>query len=206
MTKKHGIYWVLAAIAFFMLPIIVVATDKTVYLPIIGEAGGDVPKRYNIGDTGPAGGFVFYVDSDRQHGLEAAPSDQSIGIRWYNGSYTNTEAHGDGVGAGEMNTMLIIANQGSDSDSYAAGLCANLVITNAGIAYGDWYLPSKEELNLMYNNLHVAGKGDFASYFYWSSSEYTDNGAWDQYFLSGIQDVVNKEVANRIRVRAIRAF
>jgi hypothetical protein len=109
---------------------------------------------YAIGDTGPAGGWVFYVDVNGQHGLEAALTDQSPGIRWDNGgASTNTEARGDGVGAGEMNTMLIIANQGSDSSTYAAGLCANLVITNAGVDYGDWYLPSKFELNLMYLNI-----------------------------------------------------
>jgi hypothetical protein len=104
-----------------------------------------------------------------------------------------------------MNTMLIIANQGSDSNSYAAGLCANY----QGGGYGDWYLPSKEELNLMYNNLHVADKGGFASAFYWSSSEYSDklygtDFAWAQDFSFGGQDIPSKRGA--LRVRAVRAF
>src|SRR5690606_33402763 len=81
---------------------------------------------YSVGDFAH-GGIVFWVDETGQHGLVAAKVDQNngIGIQWNNGSSTNTEASGDGVYAGEMNTMLIIANQGSDSNNYAAGICAN---------------------------------------------------------------------------------
>jgi hypothetical protein len=168
---------------------------------------------YAIGDLGPAGGWVFYVEADGRHGLEAAPSDQSGAIQWYNGLSTNTEARGDGIGAGEMNTMLIIANQGFDSNSYAAGLCANLVITNAttSVDYGDWYLPSKYELNLMYQNLHFpglpppVGVGGFASNDYWSSSEFNGLVAWFQIFTNGGQGSLTKN-STSVGVRAVRAF
>ncbi len=166
---------------------------------------------YELGGTGPAGGFIFFVDSSGQHGLEAAPEDQGTGIRWHNGTDTDTEAHGDGVGAGEMNTMLIIANQGSDSDSYAAGLCANLVIYYAGVYYGDWYLPSEEELNLMWENLADSdgdgvnsGLGDFAEEYYWSSTERNSANAWDMNFAHGSQNTYYKDTL--LRVRAVRAF
>jgi hypothetical protein len=156
MKKNYRKLRVLAVTVFFMLPLFAAAADKTVYLPIIGKAEGNT-THYEIGDTGPAGGIVFFVHTDGQHGLEAAPSDQGNGIRWYNGKDTYTEALGDGVGAGEMNTMLIIAKQGNDSKSYAAGLRANLVITNGDVKYGDWYLPSKEELDLLYSQKDIVG-------------------------------------------------
>ena len=200
MRKKSGIYWLLAATTLLLLFSLAAVADKTVYLPIIGKAESRNALLYKIGDTGPAGGFVFFVSSDGHHGLEAAPSDQSTGIRWYNGSYTNTEALGDGVGAGEMNTMLIIANQGSDSNSYAAGLCANY---QSG-GYGDWYLPSGDELNLMHNNLHLAGKGGFAIAVYWSSTEFSRLLAQFQDFSSGYVHFNNKNFT--LRVRAVRAF
>lgn len=40
MGKKSGIYWLLAGVAtaFFILPSLAVAADKTVYIPIIGKA------------------------------------------------------------------------------------------------------------------------------------------------------------------------
>jgi hypothetical protein len=171
------------------------------YIPSIPYS----PLIYAIGDVGPAGGWVFYVDEDGLHGLEAAPEDQSGGIRWWNGTYTNTEALGNGVGAGEMNTMLIIANQGYDSNSYAAGLCANLVITSAGVDYGDWYLPSEYELNLMYTNLSKAGVGHFDEWgYYWSSTEYDTNHAYYRYFQGGTEWGDAKQ--SESRVRAARAF
>jgi hypothetical protein len=191
-----------------------IATNTTA----IAGLQSDLPTFYTIGDTGPAGGIVFYVDGDGLHGLEAAPSDQSTGIRWSNGSDTNTEAHGDGVGAGKMNTMLIIANQGSDSNSYAAGICANLMITYNGVSYGDWYLPSKYELNLMWENLADSDSdntnpgtsdpnnlGGFANAYYWSSSETSSGTAWGQYFNYGLQGYGSKGGAG-VRVRAVRAF
>jgi len=164
------------------------------------------PTVYAIGDTGPAGGWVFYVDADGRHGLEAAPTDQSAGIQWNNGSFTDTEANGDGLGAGEMNTMLIIANQGSDSTTYAAGISASLVIAGTGAVYGDWYLPSKFELNLMYLNIGQGSTnvGGFASDGYWSSSEFASSGALGENFFNGSQFSFNKTFP--LRVRAVRAF
>jgi hypothetical protein len=176
---------------------------------------------YALGDTGPAGGFVFYITADGLHGLEAAPSDQDTGtgIRWYNDSYTDTSAIGDGVGAGAMNTMLIIANQGADSTTYAAGIADNLVIKHLNVDYGDWYLPSKYELNLMWKNLADPNEdgrgaaldgdsvGGFASVGpgYWSSSQSNFNYAWFQYFANGNQ-FGNFDIYDTLRVRAVRAF
>ena len=65
---------------------------------------------------------------------------------------------------------------------------------------GDWRLPDKEELNLMYRNLHLKGTGGFANGFYWSSSENSSNIAWYQYFDSGSQSFTNKNYNNRVRL------
>ena len=167
---------------------------------------------YSVGDFAQ-GGIVFWVDETGQHGLVAAKIDQNGGsvIQWYNGSYTDTEAKGDGVYAGEMNTMLIIANQGSNSNDYAAGVCANYTVTEGGVTYGDWYLPSKEELDLMYQNKATIdataganGGSGFASAYYWSSTESSSNFAWSQFFGDGFQS--NDSKMNIDRVRAVRAF
>ncbi len=142
------------------------------------------------------GGIIFWLDATGQHGLIAATADQSEGIQWYNGSYTTTNAVRDGIGAGMYNTERIIANQGAGS--YAAQLCANY----QGGGYGDWYLPSKYELNLLY--LQKDAVGGFASSYYWSSTEYNNNGAQKQYFYDGSQYLDDKK--NNYRVRAVRAF
>ncbi|MEN8180666.1 MAG: DUF1566 domain-containing protein [Pseudomonadota bacterium] len=193
MNKKYGVSWLLAVTAMFILPLVAAAADKTVYLPIIGNATG-----YKISDTGPAGGKVFFVSSDGLHGLEAT-SGRSISQDyklWYNGAYITTNAKRGGVNAGQLNTERIINHQGAGD--YAAQLCANY----QGGGYGDWYLPSKEELNLLYLQKDVVG--GFDDVHYWSSTEINNLDAWTQYFLNGFQSAYQKNVWRR--VRCIRAF
>ena len=151
------------------------------------------------------GGKVFYVYDNGKHGLIAATSDQSTGIRWYGGSNTNTRARADGVGAGLKNTALIIANQlAVDGNAFAATVCNEYSVTVDGVTYGDWYLPSKNELYLLYLQKSVVG--GFADDGYWSSTEYALSNAWFQTFYNDIgqQNTLNKNFT--LYVRAIRAF
>ena len=56
---------------------------------------------YEIGDTGPAGGLIFYVnenDSDEWHYLEAAPGDQGRNVAWGCSGTVIDGADGTGVG------------------------------------------------------------------------------------------------------------
>lgn len=130
--------------------------------------------KYEVGDFAQ-GGVVFWVDETGQHGLVAAKEDQNDGnrIKWDNENSIATEAHSEGMYAGEMNTMLIVSHQGSPSDEYAAGVCANYAVTENGVTYSDWYLPSKGELDLMYQNKVVInsvsesnGGSGFVDYWY----------------------------------------
>jgi hypothetical protein len=148
-----------------------------------------------IGDS-YQGGKIFWLDASGQHGLIAATADQSTGIQWYNGSNTTTNSVRDGIGAGKFNTERIIANQGPGA--YAAQICANY----KGGNYGDWYLPSKYELNLLY--LQKAAIGGFRGLDYWSSTEYGSNDAWITDFANGFPYYYNK--SNGVSVRSVRAF
>lgn len=173
------------------------ATDKTKLNAIAIPA-------HTIGES-YGGGIIFYLDASGKHGLIAATTDQSTGIQWYNGSYTNTTAFASSVGAGDGNTSMIVFNQGAGA--YAAKLCYDL---NTG-GFTDWYLPSKYELNLMYQNigqgnlLGLGNVGGFAYNYYWSSTENYTNLAWFQcFFCSGSQNYGYKNLTNY--VRAVRAF
>ena len=156
-----------------------------------------------IGDS-YQGGIIFWLDATGQHGLIAATADQNTGIQWYNGTYRYTGTAGDGLYAGAMNTAMIVATQMADnqSGSFAAKVCADYSVTVGGVTYGDWYLPSKYELNLLY--LQKIAVGGFASAYYWSSTEGNDYAAWIQDFDGGTQRSNYKNLA--LRVRAVRAF
>jgi hypothetical protein len=150
------------------------------------------------------GGIIAYIlqpgdsgyDANVVHGLIAAPSDQSIGIVWYNGSYVTTGATATALGTGNANTNTIVSVQGNGN--YAAKLCYDLVLNG----YSDWYLPSMDELNKLYINRTAIG--GFAAAYYWSSSEYDSSRAWFQYFSVGNQ--YNYGKYNTYYVRAVRAF
>ena len=160
---------------------------------------------YAIGDT-HQGGIIFYLDASGKHGLISAPTDQSFGIQWYNGSYVDTYAYGNGIGAGEGNSQGIRRWQGYCSSCYASELCQDLSLGGET----DWYLPSKYELNLMFENigqgnaLGLGNIGNFANNVYWSSTEGDGNNAWRQGFIGGYQYDDNKVYTSY--VRAVRAF
>ena len=173
----------------------------------------DTSTTYSIGDFAH-GGIVFWVDETGQHGLVCAKEDQSTGVRWYAGTNGNTQAKGDGPYSGEENTLIIISAQvpiGDDGSTYAARICNELQISEGGKTYGDWYLPSKEELNIMYHNKTTieatafsnGGDGFFID-IYWSSTEYEDDAAWTQSFYDGSQSLYYKDTTSN--VRAVRAF
>ncbi len=157
-----------------------------------------------IGDTGPAGGKVFYLsDSTGLHGLEAAPVDQSTGIQW-GCSGRIVGATGTAVGTGKANTMAINSQCGAGTAAYiAASYSLN--------GFTDWYLPSKDELNRMYLSIGqgaaapLTNVGGFASAWYWSSSEIINLSAWIQYFGDGSQYNYPSKY-DTLRVRAVRAF
>ena len=193
-------------------------TAKVGYTEELVSANTDVAANtakvgvttHAIGDSF-GGGIVFFVYDGGQHGLIAATADQSSGIRWHGGSYTNTRARADGIGAGLKNTAIIIANQGPvDGNAFAATVCNEYSVTLDGVTYGDWYLPSKYELNLMYENIgpgnfmELGNVGNFTTNYYWSSTEFVNDVAWRQFFSNGEQHYNNK--AFTLSVRAVRAF
>jgi hypothetical protein len=150
---------------------------------------------YYIGQS-YGGGIIFYVEASGQHGLIAASGDQSTGTQW--GCYgTAIGGTSIAIGTGQANTTAIV--NGCSTAGIAARICDDLVLNG----YSDWYLPSKDELNQLFNQKSVVG--GFSSKLYWSSTENSANLTWVQHF--GInQQVSNVKSNTTYYVRAVRAF
>ena len=188
----------------------VIYTTSGNYTVVIPNSAGPAGSSggYPIHTIGESyvGGIVFYVYDGGQHGLIAASADQSTGIQWSNGIARSTGATGDGIGAGAMNTAMIVATQMADNQTgnFAAKVCADYSVTGTnGVYYGDWYLPSWHELSLLSLQKNVVG--GFANAIYWSSTELDNSFAW---FLDFGFNPTNSNVhkGSTFYVRAVRAF
>lgn len=166
-------------------------------------------EEYAIGDVGPAGGLIFYQNPNYQKDgwrfLEAAPYDQSDGTKWGCFRRSIEGAKGTAIGTGKQNTADMLAACAEPES--AAYLCANLSVNGVR----GWFLPSRDELALMYTNLKAKGLGDFReagladNFEYWASSQQTADMAVHIDFADlGRLHGDDKDFPRR--VRAIRAF
>ena len=159
-------------------------------------------RDYAVGDVGPDGGYIFYVNPNYQTDgwryLEAAPADQSSGAKWADNTTTSTGATGTAVGTGLTNTSKVT---GSSSPVNSAIEYAQ-TYSVAGV--DDWFLPSQGELSLMYTSLYQRGLGGFIASSYWSSTETSATSARRQSFSSGTVSTATKSTS--YRVRAVRRF
>ena len=172
------------------------------------DEGTVADEKCKIGMTGPGGGLIFFVDYNDQYAgfnyLEAAPSSCEGSKAWS----SNTSVSIDGangwaaraVGRGETNTTVIIAAVTATTipNAPAATYADDLICGSKT----EWFLGSLGEMKLMYDNLQ--GVGGFVAYYYWSSSERDQGGAWYQLFASGYQHYNSKD--NTYYVRPVRAF
>jgi len=170
-----------------------------------GSALSNSGTIYQIGDTGPAGGIVFYdrgFVADGWRYMEAAPSDFTAEWGTQGQDVTGTDTS---IGSGKRNTQIIVGHLNRIGESnHAAQICMVMDVNG----YKDWFLPSRDELDLMYKNLKQIGLGGFDSGGYWSSSQYntefSSDNAWYQSFNYGFQRINFKNTT--FTVRAIRAF
>jgi hypothetical protein len=171
------------------------------------DCDGITDSLPKIGDL-REGGIVFWVDGNGG-GKVCARSDAVV----FNAPYT-------------LYTLTW---------SGAKEYCTELELTYNNILYKDWYLPSKNELNLMWKNLAdsdgdginfgpdwIGNLGGFSINSYWSSTEGGDysnihgefSKAWIQSFGNGSQSLGAKWIVAGIAgteyqshtVRAVRAF
>jgi hypothetical protein len=117
---------------------------------------------YKVGDSGPGGGIVFFIEGERY-----------------------------------MEVSGILGKQNWNS-------ALNTARNYRGGGYSDWRLPTKDELNLVYQNLRAKNIGNLGDSWHRSLSEDRNDDVWGQRFSDGYQDTLLKVGAES--VRAVRVF
>ena len=178
------------------------------YAANAGTANGGGNFTHYIGEQ-YGGGVIFHLWKDNagvEHGLIVALTDQSTSQAWSNVTSTliGTSAQSSWDGLSNSNAIV---GQASHTSS-AAKLCLDLVSGGQS----DWYLPSIQELNMLWNNYYtiarklsqIGGATQLADNYYWSSSENYNTNAWYFNFVTG--GTGSKYKINTYYVRAVRAF
>lgn len=169
----------------------------------------------NINEIGDYdhGGVVFWVNpTDNTKGLVCAVTDQSTGVRWDNPTGPATTAPGTSLnlGTGLSNTNIIIAHEGGDQTTYAAGIAR----TYNGGGFTDWFLPSVDEVAEMnmnqtvINTVSTNNGGTILPNQLWTSSKFdsTIESVYLYNLVLGGGGPNGVLPINSRRVRAVRAF
>ena len=142
-----------------------------------------------IGENGQPDYHLIVPTVDPHAVVEQAEIEE---IKW--GSTGKEETAATSERDGLANTRALIA---SDNDHPAARWASNLEL----YGHRDWYLPARRELALCYATVPERFQ---KSGYYWSSSQYSANGAWARCFAYGYQ-LVDRKV-HALRARAVRRF
>ena len=160
-----------------------------------------------VGALGPGGGLIFWVNEDTENdliALEVAPSGWHLGnesdptIVWGTSDEFTFPKMKKTVGSGLANCEVI-----DESDFLCPAL---LQIDLVAIGdFDDWHLPSVDELQLIYVNIHLSGLGGLTGEQYWTSTPFFSPFVYSIIFSDGEQMMSNVQMAFSVRpIRQIR--
>ncbi len=159
----------------------------------------------NVGDLGPGGGTVVYDAGEVKwwgRYLEALPLTKGRGFPWSvktgESVYEGETVLRQGIGWGRENTTAIVAQNGEGK--YAAKFVDDFSTRGKS----DWFLPSRDELDVVYNVSITVGAPKVLPVPYWSSSENSANYAWYQLFQDGTQFTDENKVGQSIGNKQLR--
>ncbi|MFM7821152.1 MAG: hypothetical protein ACKPAF_10050, partial [Actinomycetota bacterium] len=151
------------------------------------------------GSVGPGGGVVFYDAGSPQwwgRYIEAWPTQLTLAGTW--GATTGSiwdftffgrsvdrpteQRTGMAIGTGRLNTQFMLAAKSP------LALALQNVQTSGVISSADWFIPSKDELDVLYNAWKLGRvSGGWGAVPVWTSTESEDSYAWYQLFQDGTQ-------------------
>ncbi|MDF1684407.1 MAG: IPT/TIG domain-containing protein [Legionellaceae bacterium] len=153
--------------------------------------------------------------------LIAATVDNSSSIEWGDFHSTETFARSNTDGAANTATIVSVLTAAGVTFPYAAKLCSDYEVDSQGntpcgagnTCYADWFLPAGNnlstsgQLNCLYTNqVAIGGFATSGGREYWSSTEFSDDNAWSQYFSTGVQDGLTSKGRTIVNVRCVSAI
>ena len=192
--------------------------DKKTFEETIPKATSNSVMEYDVGDEGEGGGIVFYVSKKGFtvhdgmgkkkicHYLEMSVT--TLGESSWFPEYSEVGTKND-LGYGKSNTYRILhKSRGKKlTEVNCAAYRCSLYFTPTTKA-GDWFLPSKDELYLMWENMRESVLTSYEKAWYWSSSEVNKDSSEFISFYN-VDDLIIEDldkIKNKHAVRAIRAF
>jgi hypothetical protein len=167
-------------------------------LGAISDACADSPSpgAVCLDDTIYAG-----LSPDGNVPMYVPPSDQSSGAYWGTHGYTTgSTSYTDGP-ANQADVYAHVMN-GDGTYNPDDGYTPNAFVLCHDLTYGgrsDWYLPARDELDVLYNNAAAIGGFDTSGTYYWSSSEHSYSHAWRRRFSDGGQGTNDKKYTYAVR-------
>lgn len=143
-------------------------------------------SNFTIGDE-YNDGLIAYVDNTGLHGFISRSTyvsgSQGIGYIFEWGPWPRQfhNATGCAINDGESNTTQIMTDNGNDVNF------VSIIYNMKKGSNEDWFMPSKDELNIVRQNIYLKGYGSFIGGSYWSSSEISQDSVWAQNFATGVQ-------------------
>jgi hypothetical protein len=173
---------------------------------------------FEVGDVGPTGGLIAFDKGEFSNGwryIEVATNDLNMQEEWGCVASEIENAQFDSIGTGLQNTIAI-ANKHKNLSNYFTNPSACSTVNNGTVSAisalseiiadkKDWFIPSIEELQVLYTNLHQNGTGNFSSGYYWSSSEGSTSDAKVVNFNTGESVLLAKNTPS-VKTRLIRVF
>lgn len=139
--------------------------------------------NYSIGDE-VQGGVVFWLDATNQHGLTVTKTDIAAARSLCGSGCPYAYTSSKGIGAGQMNTSIIVSTQMAaffqltNPGNWAPVITIGYNVTDTDGSWGGWYLPSSEEINTLHSVIgtvnqalsQIAGATQLTNEDYWSST------------------------------------
>ena len=168
-------------------------------VPVQASTCQETGENCVVGELGPKGGIIFYDAGSQQWWCRYLEAEIGLNGAFFPWGRSRTSIFGDtpstkalqrrsmAIGMGRENTLRMVAN-GSPLAGYLR------------VTLNDWYLPSKDELDALYNFRVQNTKDIWGAAPVWSSSESEPGYAWYQLFQDGTQFTDAQGILSKVKM------